>query len=47
MIAPIVNQLGQAISQATPQVVNFVQQELSKPHTQYHICKMIGEIFKK
>lgn len=46
MIAPIVNQLGQAINQATPQVVNFVQQELSKPQTPFHIYKVVKEILK-
>ena len=47
MIGPLANQLGQMINQVTPQVVNFLQQELSKPHNQYNICKAIGEIFKK
>lgn len=47
MIGPLANQLGQMINQVTPQVENFLQTELSKRHTQYHICKAIGEILKK
>lgn len=47
MIGPLANQLGQMINQVTPQIINFLQQELSKPHNQIHICKAIGEIIKK
>lgn len=40
------NMLGQFFGQLASQIQQFVAQELSKPHTQAHIAKAIGEVIE-
>lgn len=44
MIGPIISQLASQAGQLVSQAGQFVTQELSKPHNQAHIVKLLGKL---
>lgn len=45
-MGPLLSQLGAQIGQLASQAGQFISQELSKPHNQAHIAKVLGEMLK-